>query len=136
MSKFDELYESIMDLIKNNKRIEPRYDGTNLKDARGLRQDQSTKYNLFNQYKRRFDRGDNIYNPSLNAGVLNKSKKSLNRIKLNRGLDALVARLSDGRRTTNTVGKKVNSKTDNIVKRILPNGDVIAGRPVRTNFER
>jgi len=136
MSKFDELYESIMDLIKNNKRIEPRYDGTNLKDARGLRQDQSTKYNLFNQYKRRFDRGDNIYNPSLNAGVLNKSKKSLNRIKLHRGLDALVARLSDGRRTTNTVGKKVNSKTDNIVKRILPNGDVIAGRPVRTNFER
>jgi len=125
-----------MDLIKNNKRIEPRYDGTNLKDARGLRQDQSTKYNLFNQYKRRFDRGDNIYNPSLNAGVLNKSKKSLNRIKLHRGLDALVARLSDGRRTTNTVGKKVNSKTDNIVKRILPNGDVIAGRPVRTNFER
>lgn len=136
MSKFDELYESLMDLIKNNKRVAPRYDGTNLKDARGLRQDPSTKYNLFNQYKRGFDRGDNIFNPSLNASVLNKSKKPLNRIKLHRGLDALVARLADGHRTTNTIGKQVNSKTDNVVKRILPNGDVIAGRPVRTNFER
>lgn len=133
-TKFDLLFESYMDLLKS-KRPDARYDGSNLKDARGLRQDPSTKYNMFNQYKRRFDRGDDIFNGT-NAGVLNKSKKSLSRIKLHRGLDALVKRLGDGSRTTQKIGGRINSKTDTVVKRVLPNGDVIAGRPILTDFKR
>lgn len=131
MSEFEKLYESFMNLIK--KRPKPRYNGTNLNDVRGLRQGDSTKHRLFNLYKRSLNRGNDV---NSNAGMLNKSRKSLRRIAMHRGLDTILKRGDDGKRMTRQVGKKVNSKTNTIVKRVLPNGNVIVGRPAITNFKR
>lgn len=131
MSEFEKLYESFMDSIK--KRSKPRYNGTNLNDVRGLRQGNSTKHRLFNLYKRSLNRGNSI---NSGVGMLNKSRKSLRRIAMHRGLDTILKRGDDGKRMTRRVGKRVNSKTNTIVKRVLANGNVVVGQPTLTNFKR
>lgn len=116
---FDEICES----------IRARYTGNDLSVVRSVRgHGSSTKNRSGSIYKRSINRG-NVGGSA--AGVTNTSRKDNNRRALSNGLGGVLRKGSDGKRTTKTVGKRVNSALPCIVSHLLPNGDAVIRRDAR-----
>lgn len=132
---FDMMYQLLIEkYLFNRTRSKARYNGSSGRDVRGVRgHEKSTKHRQSAQYKRNINRGNN---PGSDGNMRNISKKLNSRIGISKGLGGTLKRNADGRRTTKTKGKFINSKLPFVVSHILPNGDVVVGRSGKTRFRR